>query len=117
MVKFFHIAFILILIQNNVSGQQVAHATITATITTPVGAEISNDISFEKFAKMTSTKKGVITAENNEMKNSVKVIGESFAYNVTIQNDNQPLKRKKDVKEPTLSTGNEPPLSITVNFD
>ena len=119
MARFFYITCIFILIQNNVFGQ-VAHGTITATITTPVGAEISGDVSFEKFAlKMKSITKNrnVANPENNETISPVKVIGETFAYNVTIEKDVL-LKRKKDSKERYQSPEKyEPSLSITVNFD
>src|SRR5688572_29687179 len=122
MVKFFYIAFIVILIQESASGQ-VAHATISATITTPVGAEISGDISFEKFTSSNkSTKKGV-EAESSEKILPIRIIGESFAHTVTIENEiienaTVLLKRKKDIKEGYPSNRTYGPLTtITVNFD
>lgn len=119
MARFFYIACTFILIQNNLSGQ-VAHGTISATITTPVGAEISGDINFEEFAvKMKSIikKRNVINPENDDMPSPVRVIGESFAYNVTIENDTVLLKRKKAIREDQFPEKYEPALSITVNFD
>lgn len=105
--------------QNNVSGQ-TAHATVTATITTPVGAEISGDIRLEKFpAKGKSIIKGhTVKPVNDEQLSFLKVIGESFVHTITIENDTVLLKRKKDVNESYESPGKyRPSLCITVNFD
>ena len=120
MTKLFYIACFFILIQDNVSGQ-VAHATISATITTPVGAEISGDISLETFpVKMSSTKtnENITKAVNNETRSFLKVIGESFAHTITLENDMVLLKRKKDSNESYQPPQQyRPSLSVTVNFD
>lgn len=118
MAKLFYIGCIFLLIQNNVFGQ-VAHATITVTISTPVGAEISNSINFENFYKIrtTSVNNNLIQQEQNETQPFLKVIGESFAYNVTIENDLVLLKRKKGLKEFQPTEKYQPSLNITVNFN
>lgn len=117
MTKLFYTGFIFLLIQNNVFGQ-VAHATITATITTPVGAEISGDMNFERIAgsRTTSLKDNLIQQRPNGSIPFLKVIGDTFAYAVTIE-DNVPLKGKEDKETYPPTLKNESFLSITVNFN
>ena len=118
MTKLFYIGCIILFIQNTVCGQ-TAHATVTATITTPVGAEISNDINFEKFSKINKTQvsDNRLASAQNETPPFLKIIGDTFVHDVTIENDTVQIKRKKD------SNGNRPPeriqpsLNITVNFN
>lgn len=113
MIKLFYIGCIFLFIQNNVLGQ-TAHATVTATITTPVGAEISNDINFETISKIKTTpaNENLINQGQNENMPFLKVIGDSFAYNVTIEND---VLLKQKIYPSTQK--NNSFLSITVNFN
>ena len=117
MVKLFYIGCIFLFIQNNVLGQ-TARATITAAITTPVGAEISNDINYETLSKIktASVNDLLIKQGQNETMPFLKVIGDSFAYAVTVEDDVL-LKRQEDKKTYPPTQMNESFLSITVNFN
>lgn len=120
MVKLFYIACFFILIQNNVLGQ-IAQATISATITTPVGAEISGDISLEELQvkiRSTKTNERITEQANNEKLSPIKVIGESFAYNVSIENETVLIKSRTDINESYQSAKKSVEyLSVMVNFD
>lgn len=118
MTKLFYTGCIFLLIHANVYGQ-TAHATVTATITTPVGAEISNDINLENFStgKAASVNNKLIKEGQNEPLPFLKVIGDSFAYDITIENDIVLLKRKKELKEYQPAGKYQPSLNITVNFN
>ena len=114
MAKLFYTGCIFFFIHANVFGQ-TAHATISATITTPVGAEISQDINFEKLSTVKTS--SLIKEEQNESLSFLKVIGDSFAYDVTIENDIVLLKRNKERKEYQPAEKYQPSLNITVNFN
>jgi len=117
MIKLFYIGCISLFIHTNVFGQ-TAHANITATITTPVGTEISNDIDTETLSKIRTTQvnDNLIQQGQNENMPFLKVIGDTFAYGVTVE-DNVLLKRKEDKETFPSTQKNESFLSITVNFN
>lgn len=106
MIKLLYITCIFLLTNSNVFGQ-VAYATASATIVTPVGAEISGDINFGDFSTgsshgtiapgsdgMAKSTGGVKLVKDKTGAVSLNVIGGSFAYDVTIQTEPIILKRK-----------------------
>jgi hypothetical protein len=118
MTKLFYIGCIFFFLQNNVCGQ-TAHATIAATITTPVGAEISNYPNFEKFSKIktAAVNDSSIKPQLNETLPFLKVIGDTFAYDVTIENDMLFSKTKRDIDGYQPPGKFQPSIQITVNFN
>ena len=97
---------------------QVSHATASATIVTPVGAEISgdiNDVNFlSKNVKIISDDMNIKNSKSENDHSFLKIIGESFSYYVTVETENV-FKRKG--KEETFPRNQESFVSITVNFD
>ncbi|MDB5222616.1 MAG: hypothetical protein JWN83_1283 [Chitinophagaceae bacterium] len=109
LTKFFYITCIFFLSKSNAFAQ-VAYATASATIVTPVGAEVTGDINFDDLSMVSSrnriagndsTRKltgGVNLAKDATAGISLNIIGGSFAYDITLQTDPVILKRQ---------TGNE----------
>ncbi|HUS02028.1 MAG TPA: hypothetical protein VMY77_09890 [Chitinophagaceae bacterium] len=99
---------------------QVSHANISATVTTPVGAELSGDINGEKLADNNLITTYSVTAK--DLKKAInltflKIIGEEFSHNTTVEKDQIILKRKENEEAQILSNAMQRVVRITVNFD
>ena len=118
MIKLVYTTVILFLINSNVFAQ-TAHATISATITTPVGMEISNDINLNNFSQVNKITSGsdAIISNQGKIISLINIIGESFSHNVTVENY-YALSDRNMENEKTLSVRKrESYVGITVNFD
>lgn len=119
MFKLFYIACILLIINSRLYGQ-TSTASVTASLVTPVGAEISGDINYADFFNKglsTETPDAQIQGiEKGKHLSFLKIIGEVFSHHVTVETDII-LKRKRE-NEVTLSARKpESLVSITVNFN
>ena len=102
---------------------QVSHATASATIVTPVGAEISGEINDVNFSSnnVRARSAGENIKDSNPDSNRdekdlsfLKIIGETFSHHVTVETGNV-FKRKGN--EETFPRNHESFVRITVNFD
>lgn len=115
---------IFILTSANLFGQ-TSHATASATIVTPVGAEISgeiNDVNF--FSKNVRTRSSDVNIKNSNPDSNrdeedlsfLTIIGEIFSHHVTVETLDI-FKGKKETEEILTARKHELFVSITVNFD
>ena len=117
-MRSFFIAFFL-LTTGNLFGQ-VSHATISATIVTPVGAEISDEIIYERIPAKTKTtlpSDNVVLPEKNDPNSFLKVIGNTFSHHITVEKNYCFLKRKTDNDKTLTEQKHTSYVGITVNFD
>ena len=115
MFKLIYISLVLLVINSNVFGQ-TSSASASATIVTPVGAELSGDINnADLFSKNQGTSS---SSNNNDIENKkqvsfLKIIGDTFAHQVTVENDI--ILTREGVTR--TAHKDESLVGITVNFD
>lgn len=136
MLKLAYITFMLVITTSSLFGQ-TSFASATATIVTPVGAEISGDINFKYFSGEVSnaavtpnidrrnSSGGVKIIANENRSTSLNIIGGSFAYDITIQTEPVVLKTRsgseiihanlfKGISMPKIG-GNKDIINLPVN--
>lgn len=89
-MRSFAIIFILSLLTVSVFGQNSSSATASATIVTSVGAESNGNIDFSNINAgiYNNTSAGIkLSSVENSAITSINIIGGSFVYDVTVQND------------------------------
>lgn len=100
---------------------QTAGASASATIVNPVGAESTGDIKFGYLPNTTQKKsEGLIT--NNSYKvsttfSSLKIIGSSFGYDISIQSEPVILKRNYGPEIIKINLSKELPLAVEGKTD
>lgn len=116
-MKLFYTTCMFLFIATKMFGQ-VSHATTSATIVTPVGAELSADINETKKINTNAiTNPADITSKNNQKENDVsylKIIGDIFSHYTTVENDDVILIKKESEE---ILPGKKSFVRITVNFD
>jgi hypothetical protein len=111
MIKVFYITCIFLFAAGHTFGQ-ASHATISATIVTPVGAEFSGDIDLNK----NTGKQADGNIDKAQATSFFKIIGDVFSHSTTVEKQYEILKRKEN--EALLAEGiPQTIVRITINFD
>ena len=108
MSKLVFISLLFLLIMGEVSGQ-VAHVSISANITNPVGAALFTDTETENNVMSNSTT-DLKTQTTRKVKNipSIKIIGYDFSHTVTVmdtklsKNNNEEKNNSKQISHVTV---------------
>ena len=118
-MKLFYITCLFLFTTGKIFGQ-VSHATISANIVTPVGAEISAVINkedlFNNNLRIASPDLNVTNLKIPGQLAFLKIIGEVFSHNTTVENELVILKRKENEEALPVSK-HQSIVRITVNFD
>lgn len=118
MIRLCYITIILLITNCDVFAQ-TANANITATISTPVGMEVSKEINSTDISVMNI----LPAADYNTIANKklrlplVNIIGKNFSHTVTLEEYNGVIDRNKNNLTTFYSQKKYSFVNVTVNFD